>query len=82
MFWKNGIEYRGVDPVGGHRTRWDVARASPSLTTSNPAKFTKRNANNGTNVLTFTDINYECSRNGWHINPLTGNVLDLKPFVR
>jgi hypothetical protein len=29
MLWKNGIEYRGVDPVGGDRTRWEVARASP-----------------------------------------------------
>lgn len=88
MFWKNGIEYRGVDPVGGDRTRWDVARASPQVTISSAAdpKFTSWMAagmhKNGTNALTFPDINDECSTNGWHVNPFARKVLDLEPFVR
>ena len=87
MFWKNGIEYRGVDPVGGDRTRWDVARASPQVTISKPecrrAEFQAADAHqNGTNALTFTDIDNECSRNGWHLNPFARKVLDLEPFVR
>ena len=36
---------------------------------------------NGTNALTFADINNECSRNRCHVNPLTGKVLYLKPIV-
>ena len=38
MLWKNGIEYRGVDPAGGDRTRWDVARANPQVTISRPTE--------------------------------------------
>lgn len=36
----------------------------------------------GTNALTLTDIDDECSRNGWHVNPLAGKVLNLKSIVR
>ena len=34
MFWKKGTEYRGVAPMGGERTRWEVARARPRVTNS------------------------------------------------
>ena len=33
MFWKKGIEYRGVSPFGD-KTRWEVARARPRVTNS------------------------------------------------
>jgi hypothetical protein len=74
MFWKNGIEYRGVDPVGGESTRWDVARVSPLVTISSAARQNvQRLATEihkyGTNILTFADINNESSRNGRHVNP-------------
>lgn len=36
----------------------------------------------GTNALTLADINDECSRNGWHVNPAARNVLHLEPIVR
>lgn len=34
MFWKNGIEYRGVEPAGGERTRCEVAFARFCVTAS------------------------------------------------
>lgn len=90
MFWKNGIEYRALDPVGGDSTRWDVARVRPQVTISSAADWKLvyvQGAGNGSaqewnKRLTFADINHECSRNGWHVNPFTGKVLYLEPIVR
>lgn len=39
IFWKKGTEYLGVEPIGGERTRCDVARARPWVANSNAVYY-------------------------------------------
>ena len=80
MFWKKGIEYRGVDPAGGVRTRWEVASATLRVTVSRPIRLVGPLSCQpaSENALTFTDIDNESARDGWGVDPFTSKVLYLQ----
>lgn len=78
IIWKNGIEYRGVDPFAGERTLCEVAIATPCVTVSNAAEYDIRTLEAQMNFQrTFSDVNHKCTGNRWGINPLAGHVLYL-----
>ena len=72
-----------MDPLGGERTRCDVAIATPWVTVSR-AEIAMVNVgwpSFANETLTFANIHDECTSNRRRVNPITRYILHLEPAV-